>query len=124
LYSAKHECAKARASIDTVLKSYNSGLVLIFPLYLLAKCQFEEGQLDDAIKSLLQIQTWYDNNYGLRSVFYPKSFLLLGQIYERKGDKKLAIENYEKLLHFWKDADQDLFEVIDTKARLAKLRGV
>ena len=57
-------------------------------------------------------------------MYYPKSFYLLGKIYEEKGDKKLAIKSYEKLLALWKNADADLPELIEAKARLAKLRGV
>jgi tetratricopeptide (TPR) repeat protein len=126
LYSSKHECAKAQALIETELKSkpkFNTtGAVIILKLHQLAQCQFEEAELDDATKSLFRLQTIYINDYGLRAVCYPKSFYLLGQIYEKKGDKKRAIESYTKLLHLWKDADQDLPELIDTKTRLAKLR--
>ena len=50
------------------------------------------------------------------------SFLLLGKIYEKKGDTQLAIENYEKLLDLWKDADEDLPDLIEAKTRLAKLQ--
>ena len=53
---------------------------------------------------------------------YPKSFNLLGKIYEKKGDTQLAIQNYEKFLDLWKDADEDLPDLIDAKKRLAKLK--
>ena len=57
-------------------------------------------------------------------MYYPKSLYLLGKIYEKKGDQKVAIENYEKFLDLWKAADKDLPELIDAKARLANLKGV
>jgi len=44
------------------------------------------------------------------------------QIYEKKGDNQLAIQNYEKFLDLWKDADEDLPDLIDAKKRLAKLK--
>jgi len=47
---------------------------------------------------------------------------LLGKIYEKKGDTQLAIQNYEKFLDLWKDADEDLPDLIDAKKRLAKLK--
>ena len=45
------------------------------------------------------------------------SFLLLRKIYEKKGDTQLAIENSEKFLDLWKDADEDLPDLIDAKTR-------
>ena len=35
---------------------------------------------------------------------------------------QLAIENIEKFLDLWKDADKDLPDLIDAKKRLAKLK--
>ena len=90
----------------------------------LGECFFKEGKLDKAIKYLVQSQPLYDNTNGWRAAYYPKSVYLLGRIYEKKGDRTKAIENYEKLLLLWKDADKDLSDLIDAKARLAKLRGV
>ena len=49
---------------------------------------------------------------------------MLGKILEQKGEKNLAHENYEKFLELWKDADEDLPDLIDAKARLAKLKGM
>ena len=41
-----------------------------------------------------------------------------------KGDKQKAIENTEKFLELWKDADDDLPDLIDAKERLARLKGI
>ncbi|NIP26045.1 MAG: hypothetical protein GWN67_07155, partial [Phycisphaerae bacterium] len=49
---------------------------------------------------------------------------LLGKIYEKKGDNQLAIQNYEKFLDLWKDADPDLPDLIDAKKRLTRLKSV
>jgi len=46
----------------------------------------------------------------------------MGKVYEKKGDTKLAIKNYEKFLNLWKDADEDLPDLIDAKVRYAKLK--
>jgi len=40
---------------------------------------------------------------------------------ERLGDK--AIENYEKFLSLWKDADLGLSEIEDAKKKLAGLKS-
>jgi len=53
---------------------------------------------------------------------YAKSFYNLGKIYEQKGWKGKAIENYEKFLSLWKDADPGIPEIEDAKKRLAGLR--
>lgn len=65
-------------------------------------------------------------HFNLRGlgVFYPKSLNLLGKIYEAKGDTRRAIENTEKFLDLWKDADLDLPDLIDAKKRLARLKGM
>ncbi len=49
---------------------------------------------------------------------------MLGKVYEKKGDKQLAIENTEKFLDLWKNADSDLPDLIDAKERLARLKGM
>ena len=73
--------------------------------------------------SLQKLQSLRNDQYGYWAMFYPKSFYLLVRIYESKGKKKLAMQNYEKLLELWKEADEDLPELIDAKARLERLRG-
>jgi len=94
--------------------------------YDLALCYLETGQYEKAIEAVRKMQGTYAVHFardlGERPEVYPKSFYLLGKIYEKMGDKKNAIESYKKLLNLWKDADEDLPELIDAKARLAKLR--
>ena len=99
------------------------GYARIVLLYHLAGCQLEAGQLDKAVASLLQLRAVYHSWWGFRAVYYPKSFYLLGKIYEGQGERKLAIENYEKFLKLWKDADEDLPELLDARARYMRLKG-
>ncbi len=48
----------------------------------------------------------------------------LGEIYEAKGDKTKAIENYTRFVDLWKDADPVLQPAVrEVKDRLAKLAG-
>ena len=47
----------------------------------------------------------------------------MGKIYEKKGDTGNAIKSYEKFLDLWKDADEDLPDLMDAKKRLAGLKG-
>jgi DNA-binding SARP family transcriptional activator len=48
---------------------------------------------------------------------------MLGKIYEQRGYKGKAIENYEKFLNLWKDADPGIAEVEDAKDRLAGVKS-
>ena len=48
----------------------------------------------------------------------------LGELYEAKGDRAKARENYAKLLDLWKTADAELQPIVkDTKERVARLSG-
>ena len=47
---------------------------------------------------------------------------MLGKIYEQQVKTAKAIENYEKFLDLWKDADPDIAEVEDASKRLAGLK--
>lgn len=123
IYSTSHECSKAEAYLDTVLNAAFDNLK-IFVLYPTAECHFDVRQFDRAMVLLSQLQKFYSNNAGYRALYYPRSFYLLGKIYEKKGDKKLAVENFEKFLNLWKDADKNLPELIDAKSRLTKLKGI
>jgi tetratricopeptide (TPR) repeat protein len=53
---------------------------------------------------------------------YVLAFYKLGKIYEEQGETAKAIENYEKFLDLWKDADPGLPEVNDARIRLNNLR--
>jgi hypothetical protein len=87
-----------------------------------AGCQFKKGQFDRAAESLRKMQGIYYNKFGARANGYPRSFYMPGKIYETKKDVKPAITNYEKFLDLWKEADNDLPDLIDAGKRLAKLK--
>ncbi|TDI95641.1 MAG: tetratricopeptide repeat protein [Caldithrix sp.] len=87
--------------------------------YLIAQCYFEKGEFEEAIREVRNAQNYYDE---FHAHIYPNSFYLLGKIYDKKGDPQLAIQNYEKFLDLWEDADKDLPDLIDAKKRFAKLK--
>ena len=99
--------------------------------YELSRSYYKIGKYDQAIEAVTRLQGIHSNFarwnvdaplYILElAIYLPKSFYLLGKIYEKKGDTQLAIENYEKFLDLWKDADEDLPDLIDAKERLARL---
>ncbi len=48
----------------------------------------------------------------------------LGELYEAKGDRAHARENYVKLVELWKNADPELQPIVkDAKERVARLSG-
>jgi len=106
---------------DYYLEGYYNP-VQIFLLYHIAECQIKIGQLDEAFISIKRLQEEFEV-YWIRAVFYPKSFYLLGKLYEKKGNTEQAIKTYEKLFKLWKDADKDLPDLIDAKARYEKMIG-
>jgi len=124
IHYKKEECTavEVKSLTDTVLQK--SPRFIEFPiLYNLAECEYKSGQLDEAIKHISKLQTFYNNRYGFRAIYYPRSFYLLGKIYEKKAQTDLAIENYQKFLDIWKNADKDLPELIDAKKRHKNLKS-
>ncbi|MBL7083500.1 MAG: protein kinase [Candidatus Aminicenantes bacterium] len=53
---------------------------------------------------------------------YSKSFYMLGKIYQEKGLTEKAIENYEKFLELWKEAEPDTPELVDAREQLEALQ--
>jgi tetratricopeptide (TPR) repeat protein len=121
IHKAKRECARAESYADSV---FQTGLTAskILVLYHLAECYYENDEPDKALESLVRLQNYHENTYGYSAVYFPKSIYLIGKIYEKKGNRRLALENYEKFLDLWKDADEDLPEPHDARARLARLK--
>jgi len=120
IHIQKKEYTESEVLIDSVLQSC-PGYLKIQLLYDLAKCQFEQKEYSKSAQSLIQMQSLKYTGLGLRAMFYPKSFYLIGKVYEQTGERRLAIKSYTKFLELWKNADEDLPDFIDAKARLAKL---
>jgi len=53
---------------------------------------------------------------------FARSFYMLGKIDEQQGNTANAIEDYERFLDFWKNADPGLPEVADARERVAGLK--
>jgi tetratricopeptide (TPR) repeat protein len=54
---------------------------------------------------------------------WVRAHIDVSKVYEEKGDREKAIESYERLIEFWKDADQDLPDLIEAKERLQQLQS-
>ena len=87
----------------------------------LALAYFKKGDLDKARLEYEKILSLTGGRIP-SGYIYAKSFYMLGKIYEEQGDKAKAIENYQKFLELWKDADPGIAEVEDARKRMGKLR--
>ncbi|MFQ5629297.1 MAG: protein kinase, partial [bacterium] len=120
----KGECDKVPSDPNKAFLSWgNSNL---YGFYQLSSCYVKLGHMDKAIDVLQRLQVkrlYYIPRIDLRPFYYSKSFYALGKIYEQQGDTLRALESYEKFLNLWKNADADLPDLIDAKARYAILKG-
>jgi tetratricopeptide (TPR) repeat protein len=120
----KKDFPQAEIQGDSALALAGYSFVRPFCLFPLVQAQFGNGHSDAAIRTLIDLQKGADESLKRRALYYPKSFYLLGTIYEKKGDTKQAIQNYEKFLDLWKNADLNIPELMNAKTRLAKLKGM
>jgi tetratricopeptide (TPR) repeat protein len=81
------------------------------------------NQPDSAIAEFERFVAFRDAVYSLHRDYLAGSHKRLGELYDAKGNVAKAIENYEKFVGLWKDADTELQpKVREVKARLDALR--
>jgi tetratricopeptide (TPR) repeat protein len=87
----------------------------------LASACLEMGDVDSAIKKYEKIALLTHSRFSWGDL-YAKSFYNLGKIYEQKGLKSKAGENYEKFVSLWKDCEPRFRPLVDdARKRLAGL---
>ncbi len=89
----------------------------------LALAYYKTGDLDKAQQEYERIISLTIGRLHWPDI-YVKSFYMLGKIFEQKGWKGKAIENYEKFLDLWKDADPGIAEIEDARKRRAGLKSM
>ncbi len=89
----------------------------------LAQTYTKVGQPDSALAYYERYVTTGDASRVFSDANYlAASYQRLGELYEAKGDRKRALEYYEKLIDLWKNADPELQPIVkDVKQRVSRL---
>ena len=92
------------------------------PFYkdVLARAFKANGDVDKAIAEYERLMT-IDPKNQVRQLIHPIYHYRLAELYERKGLKEKAWEQYQKFLDIWKDADASHPELADARKRLSVL---
>jgi len=80
---------------------------------------YKAGDLENARQEYENVISLTSGRQGSGDL-YAKSFYMLGKIYEQQKNRGKAIENYQKFLDLWKNADPGIAEVEDARKRLAE----
>lgn len=84
-----------------------------FYINALGEAYFKTGELSKAEEKFQAVLEINPN--------YAQTHFLLGMVYEEKGRKEKAREHFQKFIDIWKDADENLPQLIEVKKRLEKL---
>ena len=121
------ESAALYRQADRLPDGPNGGCMTCLPTNL-AFVFAEAAMPDSAIFYAQQALTIYDPN---RISDYRDQFLLplfnrlLGELYEKKGDRVKAVEHYRTLIEQWKNADPELQVIVeDLKRRVKRLSDI
>lgn len=117
-------------SAETAIGKTLANTKLLSPHYrkLAAASSALQGDFENAIETYESFYTGVQMGrvHEDRFIYWRERSLVdyhIAKIYEQQGDKRRAIEYYSKFLQLWKNADQDLSELNDARARLAELES-
>ena len=126
LLQGKIELAKTNYSQAIAYFNQASSLLPVYSLFqqILAEATAEAftlaGDLENAQEHYLRVIRLNKAETDLGDV-YAKAHSALGTIYADLGQTAEAIQNYQRFLDLWKDADPGLPEVVDAQKRLGEL---
>jgi tetratricopeptide (TPR) repeat protein len=89
----------------------------------LAGAYLEAGRLGEAVDELEGALSRYDEARALTPISSVKAHYLLGLAFERSGWAGKAVEQYDRFLEIWKNADPGIASVDDARERLKRLKA-
>jgi tetratricopeptide (TPR) repeat protein len=118
------EAEKLEGEAEAFYLSTSPDEIILYnvPFYkdVLARAYAANGEIDEAIAAYEDLIT-FDPHLKERYLVHPVYHYRLAKLYQEKGWTGKAIEQYEKFLDIWKNADPDHPELEDAKKRLAEL---
>ena len=87
----------------------------------LARAYICAGEVEKAIEEYERLTTTDPTKKKERRLIHPKYHYRLALLYEQRGMKERAVAEYTKFIDLWKNADKNLPEPKDARARLTKL---
>ncbi len=113
-------------AVDSLLHPRHPNHYEVKPLpvavyYHLAESAALAGHWADTERFARLLQNSYQNQFGLRAAFYPKTIALLAQAAEHQGRPQQARIHYRKLLSLWSKADAAVPEVQRARAKISTL---
>jgi len=87
-----------------------------------ARGLLKKGEIDEAIAEYEKLTTFDPTAATIRLLVHPFAHLRLAKLYEERELREKAIEQYEKALAFWSDADEGLRPVEEAREGLMRLQ--
>jgi non-specific serine/threonine protein kinase len=117
-YHLLGELSLSKGLYDEALENLNKASLIwswyrAFFVNALGEAYFKIGKSDEAVGKFRNVLEINPN--------YAQTHYMLGLIYEKKGKKEKAREHFQKFLEIWKDADENLPQLIEGKKRLEEL---
>jgi len=89
--------------------------------FMLGRAYLEAGQFRQAAT---QFEKLLSRNFNLEPAFLPVlARYYMGQAFEQSGQIDKAVGQYEIFLDIWKDADDEIHEIEDARACLARIKA-
>jgi tetratricopeptide (TPR) repeat protein len=86
----------------------------------LARAYIKKGNIDKAIAEYERLINFNPASRD-RRFMNPKYHYYVAKLYQEKGQESKAVQHLKRFLEIWKNADEDLPELIDAKKRLRLL---